>query len=74
MYSKKLLDSQLSQVVSTQEQSHDFPPGREGLMVSKTLCGMKEEEFPLIFTSDEFIQLLEESVKLGLFSFFLGTG
>lgn len=69
MYSKKLVESQLSQIVSTQEQSYDFSLGEEDLMMSKTLCGLKEEEFPLVCTSDQFIRLLEQSVELGLFSF-----
>ena len=46
-----------------QEQSYDFSLGEEDLMMSKTLFSMKEEEFPLVCTSDQFIQWLEETVK-----------
>ena len=63
MYSKKLVESQLSQIVSTQEQSYDFSLGEEDLMFSKTLPGTREEEFPLVYSSDQFIRLLEETVK-----------
>ena len=63
MYSRKLVESQLSQAVPMQEQSYDFSLGEEDLMMSKTLSGMKEEEFPLVCTSDQFIRLLEQSVE-----------
>ena len=63
MYLGKLVGSQHLQTVSMQEQSSDVLLGEEDLMMSKTLFGMKEEEFPLVCTSDQFIRLLEETVK-----------
>ena len=59
----KLLEPQPSEAESTQERSCDFSLGVGGLVFSKTLPGKKEEEFPLVCTSDWFIGLLEETVK-----------
>ena len=58
-----MVGSQLSQEVPTQEQSYDFSLSEEDLMASKTLFSMKEDEFPLVCTSDQFIRLLEGTVK-----------
>ena len=58
-----MVKSQLSQAVLMQEESNDFSLGEEDLMFSKTLPGTREEEFPLVYSSDQFIRLLEETVK-----------
>ena len=62
-YFGKLVDSQYSQTASTQEMSYDLSLAEEDLMISKTLISLREEEFPLVCSSDQFIRLLEETVK-----------
>ena len=62
-YLGKLVESQFSEAESTQEQSYDLSLAEEDLMFLKTLPGTKEEEFPLVCSSDQFIRLLEETIK-----------
>ncbi|KAF8533500.1 hypothetical protein BDD12DRAFT_898763 [Trichophaea hybrida] len=63
VYTRRLVESQLSKALPTEEQSDDFTLGEENLMISKTLISLEDGDFPLVCTFDQLLRLLEQSVE-----------
>jgi hypothetical protein len=68
VYTKRLVESQLSKVLPTEEQTDDFTLGEENLIISKTLVSLEDGDFPLVCTFDQLLRLLEQSVESVLYA------
>ncbi|KAF8544382.1 hypothetical protein BDD12DRAFT_801307 [Trichophaea hybrida] len=64
VYTKRLVDSQLSKTISVQGQlnPHEFSLGEESVMDSKTIFTLDVEDFPLVLTFDTLLRVLENTV------------
>ncbi|KAF8244421.1 hypothetical protein K440DRAFT_663457 [Wilcoxina mikolae CBS 423.85] len=64
IYTKRLVDSQLSKTISVQGQlnPHEFSLGEESVMDSKTIFTLDVEDFPLVLTFDTLLRVLENTV------------
>jgi hypothetical protein len=64
-YTKRLVESQLLKMSSTRvsDDHQDFVLGYENEMFEKSWFNLSEEEFPLVCSSGQLLQLLENTIQ-----------
>jgi superfamily I DNA and RNA helicase len=65
IYTKRLVESQLLKMPSAKasEDLQDFVLGDENEMFAKSFCNLSEDDFPLVCTSDQLLQLIENTIR-----------